>query len=138
MTDSDISGAAQPTAEDDAEKAAAERPAWRRSVFFDHEERIRSLLADGRSYQQILRILGLKKMHRSVLARWCQRRGLRSKCPARPGSRPDADKKSAAQAPAAPRPAEATPVSLADAYGPEPLDPLAELRHSSSSSRSPK
>ena len=48
MTDSDTSGAAQPDAEDDAKKAAAERPGHRRSVFWDHQDRIRALPADGR------------------------------------------------------------------------------------------
>lgn len=130
MTESGTTPAAQPTAEDDAEMAAAERPAWRRSVFFDHEERIRSLLAAGRSYQQILRILGLKQMHRSVLARWCQRRGLRSQCPGRPGSRPADKKTSTSNVPATSgSPLPITSVrSLADAYGPEPGDPLADLR----------
>ncbi len=136
MTEPDGTGPAQSTAEDDVEKAAAERPAWRRSVFFDHEARIRSLLADGRSYQQILRILGLKQMHRSVLARWCQRRGLRSQCPTGPGSRANAEKKPApSTVPAAP-PAPVPAVrSLADAYGPEPTDPLADLRPTSSRSQ---
>lgn len=97
MTESDdplAPAASQPPAEDDAKKAEAERPAHRRSVFFDHEPRIRELLAAGRSYRQILCILRLKNMHRSVLARWCERQGLHSQCPTRPGGK-GADKKSA-------------------------------------------
>ncbi len=109
MTDSDTSGAAQPDAEDDAKKAAAERPGHRRSVFWDHQDRIRALLADGRSYRQILCILRLKEMHRSVLARWCARQGLHSQAPGRPGSR-SADKPAGAPEPApAPAAAPASP-----------------------------
>ena len=133
MTESDPTAAAQPATEDDAKKAEAERPAHRKSVFWDHADRIRELLADGRSYRQILCIIHLKNMHRSVLARWCKRQGLHSQCPGRPGSRTSADKKSAPStvptappAPASPGPGAAIP-SLADAYGPEPGDLVSDL-----------
>jgi len=111
-----------------AAAAAAERPAHRRSIFFDHEERIRSLLADGRSYRQILCMLKLKHMSRSVLARWCARQGLRSTATS---AGPSTAKKSASTAsPVAPTvpPAPTPRPPLADAYGPEPSDPLADLR----------
>lgn len=66
------------TPDEAAAAAAAERPAHRRSIFFDHQARIRELLAEGRSYRQILCMLRLKHMSRSVLARWCERQGLHS------------------------------------------------------------
>lgn len=91
----------------DAAAAAAERPAHRRSVFFDHEPRIRELLEAGRSYRQILRMLRLGHMHRSVLARWCVRQGLRSAAPSRHHPRA-ADKKPAPPSSAA---ADSTPAS---------------------------
>jgi len=73
---------------------AKERPAHRRSVFFDHEARIRELIAAGYSYRQILRLLRLRA-HRSVLARWCQRQGLASRATSssNPAARSVADKK---------------------------------------------
>ncbi len=121
--------------EDDVKKAEAERPAHRRSVFFDHEPRIRELLAAGRSYRQILCILRLKNMHRSVLARWCDRQGLHSQCPTRPGSKGAEKQAAPSTVPAAPpAPVSSGPVPngarLADAYGPEAADPLAGLRPS--------
>lgn len=61
-----------------AVEPAGERPAHRRSIFFDHQARIRQLIAEGYSYRQVLCILKLKKMHRSVLARWCARQGIAS------------------------------------------------------------
>jgi len=95
---------------------AKERPAHRRSVFFDHEARIRELIAAGYSYRQILRLLRLRA-HRSCLARWCQRQGLASL--ATSSSNPTvrrADKKSA-------------PVgSISAALGPEPGDEWAAFR----------
>jgi len=111
---------------------AKERPAHRRSIFFEHEARIRELVTAGYSYRQVLCILKLKKMHRSVLARWCARQGLASR--ATSSSNPTlrrADKKSAsASSPVAPTvpPAPTPRPPLADAYGPEPSDPLADLR----------
>lgn len=128
--------------------AAKERPAHRRSVFFDHEARIRELIAAGYSYRQVLCILKLKKMHRSVLARWCTRQGIASiaTSASNPATRRASDKKSAeatATAPPAPAPvaaAAAPPAarpSLADAYGPEPADPLADLRPTTTPRRNP-
>lgn len=137
-----IAAAAPPSVEDDAKAAEAERPGHRRSVFWDHADRIRKLLADGRSYQQILRMLHLGHMHRSVLARWCERQGLHSQCPTRPGSRA-ADKKSApaASAPAASTAAQATPQPnppspISDALGPEPGDEWSAFRKPSAEDRS--
>lgn len=135
------------TPDEAAAAAAAERPAHRRSIFFDHEARIRGLLAEGRSYRQILCMLRLKHMSRSVLARWCERQGLHSTATSsgpRAGKR--MDKKSGeatATAPPAPAPVAAaadSPVarpSLADSYGPEPADPLADLRPTTTPRRNP-
>ncbi len=120
----------------DADAAARERPAHRRSVFFDHEQRIRELLAAGRSYRQILRMLRLHQ-HRSVLARWCARQGLHSAAPSR--HRPSGGDKKPAQpssAAAAPAPAPSSPPAsappprrvLSEALGPEPGDEWAAFR----------
>lgn len=125
--------------------AAKERPAHRRSVFFDHEARIRELIAAGYSYRQVLCILKLKKMHRSVLARWCARQGIASSATSasNPAARAAAAKKSeplagpaaanAASEPATeaapPRtPAERTYRLISDALGPEPGDEWAAFR----------
>ena len=120
---------------------AKERPAHRRSIFFDHESRIRALIADGWSYRQILGLLRLKHMNRSVLARWCRRQGIVSTATSssNPSTRRAADKKPATASPASaamrrasPTAAPTRPASLADAYDPEPIDPLAGLRPSRS------
>ena len=102
------------TPDEAAAAAAAERPAHRRSIFFDHEARIRALLSEGRSYRQILCMLRLKHMSRSVLARWCARQGLRSTATS---AGLGTDKKSArAAGPAAPT----APPSPAPAGAPMP------------------
>ena len=129
MTDvTDTTAPARPP-EDDAAKAERERPAHRRSIFFDHEARIRALLAEGRSYQQVLRLLGLKKMHRSVLARWCERQGLHSiATPRRIREGELTDKKSASAATPTPTAALASSSPISDALGPEACDEWAEFR----------
>jgi hypothetical protein len=126
-----------------APDAAIERPAHRRSIFFQHEQRIRELLADGRSYRQILRMLRLHQ-HRSVLARWCQRQGLHSLAPSR-HRRQSADKKSAPErdsaassvSPSSPPASGPPPRSvLAEALGPEPGDEWAAFRKPTSEDKS--
>ena len=135
------------TPDEAAAAAAAERPEHRRSIFFDHQARIRELLDEGRSYRQILCMLRLKHMNRSVLARWCQRQGLHSIATSSgPSAGERMDKKSGeatATAPPAPPPVAAAAgrpaarPSLADAYGPEPADPLADLRPTTTPRRNP-
>ena len=128
----------QTTVDDDAARVAAERPAHRRAVMWDSIERIRQLLAAGRSYGQIVRMLHLP-VSPSRLGKWCRHVGL---VEPRPYLRA-ADKKSAPTAAAtAPRPAPAAHAapaarSLADAYGPEPADPLADLRPTTTPRRNP-
>lgn len=117
-----------------AAAAAAERPAHRRSIFFDHQARIRELLDEGRSYRQILCMLRLKHMNRSVLARWCQRQGLHSIATSSgPSAGERMDKKSALPAgPAAASPAKSSApvgsISISAALGPEPGDEWAAFR----------
>ena len=128
MIDPDISST-------DAER---EPPAWRRSVFWQHEDRIREMLERGRSYRQILAALHLRHMHRSVLARWCQRQGLQSAAP--PRGRPRTNKNSAPlQATATPtvQPAQVktTTKPISEALGPEPGDEWAAFRKPASEDR---
>jgi len=106
---------------------AKERPAHRRSVFFDHEARIRELVEAGYSYRQILRLLRLRA-HRSVLARWCQRQGLASRATSssNPAARAAAAKKSAPLA--GPAKSSAPVGSISAALGPEPMDEWAAFR----------
>lgn len=116
-----------------AVEPAGERPAHRRSIFFDHQARIRQLIAEGYSYRQVLCILKLKKMHRSVLARWCARQGIASSATSasNPAARAAAAKTSAPLAgPAAASPAKSSaPVgSISAALGPEPGDEWAAFR----------
>jgi len=65
----DVSG------QNDAARAAAERPARRRAAMWDSIERIRQLLSDGRSYGQIVRMLHLS-ISPSRLGKWCRAAGL--------------------------------------------------------------
>lgn len=93
----------QTTVDDDAARVAAERPAHRRAPMWDARERIQQLLAAGRSYGQIVRMLHLP-VSPSRLGKWCRHVGL---VEPRPYLRA-ADKKSAPTAAAtAPRPAPA-------------------------------
>lgn len=112
--------------------ADAERPAHARSPLWDHRERIERMLAERYSYEQIARALGRRgvELTASEIGKWCRRQGLRSAAPSRHDrTRLTADKKPAPSAPPAPslRP-------LADAFGPPPSDPLADLRPTSSTS----
>ncbi len=101
------------------------RPYWKRSVLWDHESEIRRRISDGQSYTQIVQRLRLPVGARR-LAQFCAALGIHSLRPSRHNrTLPRADKKSAPASPAASAPA---PASLADAYGPEPSDPLADLR----------
>ena len=107
---------------------AKERPAHRQSIFFDHQARIRELIAEGYSYRQVLCILKLKKMHRSVLARWCARQGIASSATSasNPATRRASDKKSAPLA--GPAKSFAPVGSISAALGPEPGDEWAAFR----------
>ena len=89
----------------------AERPAHRRSLLWDHIDRIRAMLAERYSYEQIARALALRGVHLSgsEVGKWCRRQGLRSVV----SSRHRADKKSAAQVPPAAAAPAATPSSAA-------------------------
>lgn len=90
---------------DEKQSEPAPRPYWRRSALWDFENAIRSRIAEGRSYPQILsalRRLGLKeKISVRRLAQFCvEGLGIHSLRPSR-HARAGADKKSApAQAPA--------------------------------------
>lgn len=94
--------------DDDAVRAAAERPARRRARMWDHADRIRTLLDDGRSYGQIVRMLKLN-VSASRLGKWCRAVGI---IPPRVGPHAHADKTSAAPA-VQPAPAR-DPLSIAE------------------------
>lgn len=123
------------------------RPYWRRSVLWDYEDAIRKRIDEKKSYPQILdalRRLGLRQpIGVRRLAQFCvEQLGIHSLRPSRHDrTRQAADKKpappssaAASSPPAAPSP-RAARAPLADAYGPEPLDPLADLRPSTSRSK---
>ena len=86
-----------------------ERPAHCRSPLWDHVDRIRTMLGERYSYEQIARALTRRgvTLTASEIGKWCRRQGLRSVAPSRHRR---VDKKSAATAanplsPAAPAPA---------------------------------
>ena len=95
------------TDETDKQTTPEPRPYWRRSELWDYEDAIRKRVAEKQSYQQILDALarlGLqKKLSVRRLAQFCvQQLHIHSLRPSRHDrTRAGADKKSAAQAPAA-------------------------------------
>ena len=115
------------------ERPSDERPAHCRSPLWDHRAAIEQMLARRYSYQQIAGALVKQgvQLTGSEIGKWCRRQGLRSIV----SSRHRADKKAAAPEPTPVPPPAAPRSSLADAYGPEPADPLADLRPPA---RSPK
>lgn len=142
------SGAAgAPAAQKPSEDADARAGFWRRSELWDFEDAIRKRIAEGRSYPQILNALQRLGLRRPIgvrrLAQFCvEQLHIHSLRPSRHDrARAGADKTSA-PAPTTSGLAPPTfvqpttpPASLADAFGPEPGDPLAGLRPTASRSK---